>query len=230
MIEPCPSRLLLTGLDEGPMQLVDAHHKLHEAVLPAFKQLQAAMAKDGMALTVASGWRSFSRQAAIWQAKCTGSKVVYNSAQQPVDVLNLSAKQRVEAIMLYSALPGASRHHWGTDLDVFDANAVSADYQLRLQPSEYQAQGPFYAFSQWLEQFAGDFGFFLPYRQFQGGVAAEPWHLSYAPLAEHYQTALTPNLLVETWRAHPIAEQDTLKAILPELFERFIKNICKEHP
>ena len=31
----------------------------------------------------------------------------------------------IETILLWSALPGGSRHHWGTDVDVFDAAAVA---------------------------------------------------------------------------------------------------------
>ena len=34
-----------------------------------------------------------------------------------------------DAILLWSALPGASRHHWGTDFDVFDRAAVPPDYR-----------------------------------------------------------------------------------------------------
>ncbi len=32
--------------------------------------------------------------------------------------------ERVAAILVWSALPGASRHHWGTDCDVIDAAAL----------------------------------------------------------------------------------------------------------
>ncbi|CAM5189250.1 M15 family metallopeptidase [Alishewanella longhuensis] len=93
--------------------------------------------------------------------------------------------------MLYSALPGASRHHWGTELDIYDAAAVPADYQPQLLPAEYASGGPFYKLAWWLECHAAEYGFFLPYKRYQGGVAAEPWHISYQPLAKPYQAAFS---------------------------------------
>ena len=41
--------------------------------------------------------------------------------------------------MRWSAIPGSSRHHWGTDLDVYDAAAVTPDYQVQLTPQEWKA-------------------------------------------------------------------------------------------
>ncbi len=49
--------------------------------------------------------------------------------------------------------------------------------------------------SNWLTDNAEKFGFYFPYDQFRGGVAIEPWHLSYAPLAKQYQSVLNIELL-----------------------------------
>lgn len=222
-----PNSALLTGLDSSQLQAIDEPHLLHQQVIPAFNHLKAAMAKDGISLKVASGWRSFQRQAAIWQAKCDGLRPVYNAAQQLVDIHHLSGLEKIEAIMLYSALPGASRHHWGTDLDIYDAAAVAADYQVQLIAAEYAEDGPFSKLALWLDNYAADFGFFLPYRRFQGGVAAEPWHISYQPLAQHYQQAFKLALLQQTLLQQPIAEQQSVLQHLPGLFPRFITNICE---
>lgn len=227
MTSPIADQALLTGLDGNTMQAYDAHHRLHPQVLPAFQALTTAMAADGIDLRIASAWRSFERQAKIWQAKCDGLRPVYSSTQEAIDISSLQGLAKLDAIMLYSALPGASRHHWGTELDVYDAAAVPANYQLQLQPAEYAAGGPFHKLALWLKQYAADFGFFLPYHTYQGGVAAEPWHISYRPLASQYQAAFTLELLQHTLQQHAIAEQQSVLQHLPRLFARYITNICE---
>lgn len=222
-----PSLAEVTGLDDRLLTPINEHHLLHQQVIPAFTQLKAAMATDGIHLAVVSAWRSFEHQARIWQAKCYGHRPVYNLQQAKVDITQLEGLAKLEAIMLYSALPGASRHHWGTDLDVYDAAAVPETYRPALLTAEYSAGGPFYKLSQWLERYAADFNFFLPYQHYQGGIAAEPWHLSYAPIAASYQAALTEELLTSVWQQHPIAELAAVQQHLTTLYPRFMTNICE---
>ncbi len=54
--------------------------------------------------------------------------------------------------------------------------------KLQLEPWEYQAGGYFYQLTQWLDAHMAEFGFYRPFSTDTGGVAAEPWHLSYHPL------------------------------------------------
>ncbi|WP_350595574.1 M15 family metallopeptidase, partial [Pseudoalteromonas sp. 45-MNA-CIBAN-0466] len=99
------------------------------------------------------------------------------------------------AIMLYSALPGASRHHLGTDLDIYDKSAVSDDYVLQLSPNEYQQGGPFAKLSQWLDTHLAEFGFYRPYQYDLGGVAPELWHISHIAQSAQLIRHLTPEVL-----------------------------------
>ncbi len=218
---------LLTGLCSDSLQQTADAHLLHQQVIPAFDTLAKAMAQDGIKLQIVSAWRGFERQTSIWQAKCDGRRAVFNSEQQVIDISKLQGLAKLEAIMLYSALPGASRHHWGTELDIYDAAAVPADYQPQLQAAEYAAGGPFHKLSLWLAQHAKTYGFFLPYQRYQGGVAAEPWHISYWPVANRCQAAYNLNLLQTTLSEHPIAEQQNVLTHLPALYDRFIMNICE---
>ena len=228
MLSVKPDASLLTGLNQSPMQQVENNQWLHQEVIPAYRELQHAAASDGIQIRLVSGWRSFQRQATIWQAKCNGLRPVYDLTQQPVAITELSGLAKLEAILLYSALPGASRHHWGPDCDIFDAAAVPADYQVQLTAAEYAVNGPFYRLNNWLQQHMTSFGFFRPYARYQGGIAAEPWHLSYRPLAEPCLQAFSPELLQHVLLTHPIAEQQQVLAALPTLFSKFVTNICKE--
>jgi len=52
------------------------------------------------------------RQAEIWNAKAAGLRPVLDANEQPIDTGTLSERELVFAILRWSALPGASRHHW----------------------------------------------------------------------------------------------------------------------
>ncbi|WP_166839722.1 M15 family metallopeptidase [Rheinheimera pleomorphica] len=218
---------VLTGLTERHLVLNAQGVKLHADVAEPFMALCAAARRDGIAISVASSFRSFERQAYIWQAKFNGKKPVFDHDGQRVPIEQLAGRAKLEAILLYSALPGASRHHWGTDLDLYDAAAVTESYQLQLTGQEYGPTGPFYGLATWLAQHARQFGFFLPYQHYQGGVAAEPWHLSYQPVAAQYLAQFSPELLRNCLIQHPIAGQSVVLQYLDSLYSRYISNICE---
>ena len=61
----------------------------------------------------------------------------------PLDAAVMTAPQIVRAILHWSALPGASRHHWGTEIDVIDRAALTDGRKAQLVPAEYGADGVF---------------------------------------------------------------------------------------
>ncbi len=219
---------LLTGFDDSALVELEQRHRLLPEVKAAYQRMQQAAAGDGIELALVSSYRSFAQQARIWTAKYTGQRPVYNKAQQQIDISPLDGFAKIEAILLYSALPGASRHHWGTDLDVFDKAAVTTDYQVQLLDAEYQQGGPFYALDQWLQQRAARFGFFRPYQRDQGGVAKEAWHLSYRPLAEHYLNNFDEIMLTDAIAQSELPDKALLLEYIPLIYQRYVCNICKE--
>ncbi|MDX1391330.1 MAG: M15 family metallopeptidase [Rheinheimera sp.] len=217
---------ILTGLDEQHLCCREDGFMLHRQVLQPFAKLCQAASADGIEIKLVSAYRAFSRQAAIWQAKLDGNRPVYDQHGARVNIRSLSGKAKLDAVLLYSALPGASRHHWGTDLDIYDAAAVPADYKPQLDPAEYAPGGPFNALQQWLSANSGEFGFFLPYAKYQGGVAAEPWHLSYQPLASQFLASFSADTLRQCLLKHPIAEQQLVLEHLEQLVAQYVCNIC----
>lgn len=218
----------LTGRARPPLLEVQPGQWLAPAAATAFQQMAAAARDSGIELAIASSWRDFARQAQIVAAKLAGQRVLYDLAGVALDSSQLTASELLDAVLLYSALPGASRHHWGTDLDVYDKAAVPADYQLQLQIAEYSADGPFYRLSDWLATHAATFGFFRPYRVYQQGVAPEPWHLSYRPLANACLAALSPALLAEAITCAELPLKPLILQQLPALFSRYVTNICDD--
>jgi len=187
--------------------------------------LRAAAAAAGFDLVPQSAYRDFDRQLRIWNAKFNGEAPVNDLSGKPVEALTLTPAQRIDAILVWSALPGASRHHWGTDLDLIDRAAIPAGYRVQLVAEEYAPSGLFGPLGAWLETNAPRFGFFRPFRGVLSGVQAEAWHFSFAPLAEPARRALRVADLRDALRGAPLAGKDAVLERLGELHERYVARI-----
>ena len=206
---------------------------VHRDVVDPFRSLRSAAREAGFDVAILSGFRSFDRQLSIWNRKARGELKVLDSEARPLDITRLSPRDLAFAILRWSALPGASRHHWGTDIDVYDAAAKPDGYEVDLIPAEYENGGYFAPFSEWLDTRianATSFGFFRPYDADRGGVAPERWHLSYAPLAVDFAQVLSPALLRETIQSADILLKDVVLANLDEIVSRFVTNINPNIP
>lgn len=146
----------------------------------AFIKMFYAAQKDGIKLTIISGTRNFNYQKSIWEAKWNGSRLV--------DGKNLAVTvsdpvERAGIILKYSSMPGTSRHHWGTDIDL---NSLDNQY------FETSAGKKVY---EWLRENASGFGYCQPYTPGRSsGYAEEKWHWSYIPLAGGYLTEYVKNI------------------------------------
>jgi len=198
---------------------------LHPAAATVALGLREAARSEGMDLAIVSGFRSFERQLSIWNAKYRGERALFDRQGNAFDYASLDDRSRVDAILLWSALPGASRHHWGTDIDVIDRAAVPADYRPQLTIEEFGTGGPFLRLSDWLSLNMQRFGFFKPYTVDRGGVQPEPWHLSYAPVAVPALEALTIEVLFAAITVSDMEGREQVLARLPELHERYVRNV-----
>lgn len=205
--------------------LADPPCALHVDVIAPFRSLRRAAAADGFDVIPASGFRDFARQLAIWNGKFNGTMALSDASGMPIDGARLAPQERVEAILLWSALPGASRHHWGTDLDLIDRRAVPQGYRVRLTADEFAARGPFAALAAWLETNAPRFGFFRPFRGVLSGVRAEPWHFSFAPVAEPARRRLSAALLREALQDADLAGAPYVLQRIEELHARYVARI-----
>jgi LAS superfamily LD-carboxypeptidase LdcB len=222
----------LTGRDESHLCSAEVAERLgvyvHRDVVVPFDELRSHALTAGFDVAIESGFRTFDKQLSIWNRKAHGELAVLDSDARPIDISTLSEHDLVFAILRWSALPGASRHHWGTDLDVFDAAARPAGYSIELVPSEYDGEGMFSPFSRWFdEQIAHGTsgGFFRPYDRDRNGVAPERWHVSYGPLANEFLEMLTVDVLRQTVEASDMLLKRVVLANLDEIMDRFVKNV-----
>jgi LAS superfamily LD-carboxypeptidase LdcB len=207
------------------VQRDDLGAALHPEAIAPFLALREAAAREGIDLAIYSGFRDFSNQCRIWNLKYRGERPLYDARGNVRDRTGLAEDELIGAILAWSALPGASRHHWGTELDVIDRAAMPPDYRVRLLPQEAEPGGVFERLHQWLPAGIARFGFFQPYREYRGGVFAEPWHLSYAPVAVPALQQLGEELVAAAIRDADLLGKAVVLARLPDLFRNYVANI-----
>ncbi|ABS25636.1 M15 family metallopeptidase [Anaeromyxobacter sp. Fw109-5] len=218
---------LLVGRCSDPMiPFGTSGVRLHREVIPPLEALVAAAAGEGIGLEVASGFREFDRQAKIWNEKARGERPLLDAAESPVDASQLSPEQRVFALLRWTALPGASRHHWGTDLDVFDRSALSPGAEPLLERREAEHGGTFARLHAWLDENLDRFGFFRPYDRDRGGVRPEPWHLSYAPVSRHLQEAFSLELLQGVLGGTELELKEVVLRHIETIYARYVDNVA----
>lgn len=126
----------------------------------------------GLELKAISTTRNFYSQKWIWESKWTGKRKVdgMNLARSVTDY-----EKRGLMILKYSSMPGTSRHHWGTDVD------------LNSLENSYFEKGDGLVIYNWLLKNAPSFGYYLVYTTGRdGGYNEEKWHWSYMPLASKF--------------------------------------------
>jgi LAS superfamily LD-carboxypeptidase LdcB len=198
---------------------------LHYEAVASFLAMRDAAGAQGIDLMPRSSFRDFDTQLQIWNQKWAGERPLYDRQSQLLDRRRLADGEVIDAILCWSAIPGGSRHHWGSDVDVIDAAAVPQGYSVQLVPREYAPDGIFTALSTWLEANMHRFGFFRPYRTDRGGVSPEPWHLSYAPISVPALESLSLSVLRQVLDASAIAGKPYVMARLPEIYTRFLLSI-----
>ncbi len=200
------------------------NHFLQPQAMKAFQGLQQSAVQNGFNLQPASSFRDFQRQQLIWNAKFNGARKVHDDQGNPIDLNQLSDWQKAQTILRWSAMPGASRHHWGTEIDFFDPDLLPVNQSLQLEPWEYQQGGYFYELSQFLQEKLSHFDFALPFMQCNQyfNIGREPWHISYLPLAGIAQQQFCPEILLASWQNEEIAGKITLIRNINEIFMRFL--------
>lgn len=156
----------------------------------AFENMKNEALKEGIKIEIISAFRSYDRQKAIWNRKFRSNE---KSGLSPI--------QNIIKIIEYSTLPGTSRHHWGTDVDIVDGNIVPIGDVL--VEENFHGDGPYVKLREWMDINAEKFGFCRPYNNNskRKGFKYEPWHYSYAPIAipmlEAYNKLNLNDLLVQ---------------------------------
>ncbi len=162
----------------------------------AFIRMYEAAQRDSVRLVIRSATRNFDSQKKIWENKWSGETPLESNKRA-----NLIADEtmRAKEILKYSSMPGSSRHHWGTDIDL---NAFN---------NHYFEEGEGLKIYQWLSVNAPEFGFCQPYTKKdlsrQTGYEEEKWHWSYLPVSGHLIRQARASLRDDLINGFPGSEQ-----------------------
>lgn len=119
--------------------------------------------KDGFRLVIISATRNFDYQKRVWENK-------WKSLPDTMSDFNKTLK-----ILKFSSMPGSSRHHWGTELD------------LNVLENSYFETGKGKKILDWMNANAYKYGFCHAYNAGRStGYHEERWHWSYLPLSRKY--------------------------------------------
>lgn len=200
---------------------------VHKQMLHDFLLLQKAAREAGFDLQVISGFRDYERQLKIWNAKARGERPLFDDQGNALDYSRLLPQEVMWAILRWSALPGASRHHWGTDIDVFDQK-TQRPADVKLLMSECEGEGPAARLHDWLDSVFSEkrsFGFYRPYNTDRGGVAPEKWHLSYYHLARRMIGVYTHSIFRKNIEESDLLLKDEVLERSAEIYQRYLINV-----
>ncbi|MEE4245504.1 MAG: M15 family metallopeptidase [Kangiellaceae bacterium] len=203
----------------------DCQVTLHQDVVGPLTELLTALRQAGLATTIVSHWRSFEHQAKIWNSKWHGSRTLLNRQQETIDVSKLTDQEKLTAICWWSAIPGTSRHHWGTDFDIFLSSPIEQGYRPQLTPKEFYDNGPCFKLEQWIELNLTKFGFFRPYDIYRGGVMIEPWHISYKPIADKLISQIDKQKINQRLALHKVAGHEMIAEQIDSYLETYVFNV-----
>ena len=184
----------------------DDNTYLRKECFEAFKKMWEAARAEGVYLNIISATRNFYRQKAIWERKWNK----YASTHP-------DPTERALKILEYSSMPGSSRHHWGTDIDLND-----------LENSSFKQGGRYEKEYKWLQAHAHEYGFCQPYSpkgdERPNGYNEERWHWSYLPLARPFTEEYRQRIKSEMIRGFKGSE--TAKDV--KIIEHYVLGINKE--
>jgi len=164
--------------DHPMMERIDPKHAdrenlyMHKEAYQAYRGMHISAKTHGIKLVIKSAARNFDYQGSIWGRKWRGETLLENKLNASQDINN--DLDRVTEIMKFSSMPGTSRHHWGTDIDL--NNFTNAYFKSGQGKAEYD----------WLRNNAHKFGFYQSYTDKSSGrpgYEEEKWHWSYMPIA-----------------------------------------------
>ena len=179
---------------------------LHRETYSKFIEMYDAAKKEGVSLKIVSGTRNFNEQKDIWNRKWAK----FSRLGDSISIM--------KEILLYSSMPGTSRHHWGTDMDLIDLN------------NSYFESGVGLKAYKWLNENASKYGFCQVYDDKKNtkrtGYELEKWHWSYMPLSSKYLKRY--NELVNYSMINGFAGSNLAKKLNPiELYVNGINKSCQ---
>ncbi|PHR69358.1 MAG: D-alanyl-D-alanine carboxypeptidase [Lutibacter sp.] len=200
-------------IGKGSPEFYGEGYQLQKEAYDAFLLMKAEALISGIDIEIVSSYRSFEHQKRIWTRKYM--KFISEG---------LTPSETIDKIIEYSTIPGTSRHHWGTDVDIIDGSKKAPKNVLN--SNNFLDNNVYSELRIWLEENANKFGFYLVYTNdtSRKGFKYEPWHYSYKPLSK---PMLKQYLKVDIQKLLKSEELQGSKYFTDEFIDKYIiQNIC----
>ena len=115
--------LLPYGLGTPDLVEFQPGYFVDREIVGDLQALADAAKANGFELRVESAYRTFEKQLSIWNRKARGELPLLSETGEKMERPK-DEEELMYAILTWSALPGASRHHLGTDIDVVDGAEI----------------------------------------------------------------------------------------------------------
>jgi len=184
---------------------------LRKDTYEAFQKMYEHALADSIRLQIRSATRNFDYQKGIWEAKWTGEKLIENG--ENLAETTPDPKERTLKILRFSSMPGTSRHHWGTDID------------LNSFENSWFEKGEGLDIYKWLKKHGPEHGFCQPYSAGRPyGYLEERWHWSYMPVS-----AVLTNLVKKELKNEMITEfMGSESAVLIDVVKHYVLGINED--
>ena len=199
---------------------------IHHEVISPLEKLRKELKKYGFEMFVLSGHRNHLDQLRIWNEKVEGKRPILSADGLTLDTNKLSDEDIVKSICRWSAIPGASRHHWGTDIDVICKKSTPTGYDVKLTADEVCDDGIFGKFHLKLDELLeSGHPFFRPYAKDNGGVLPERWHLSFYPIAQELMSKYSIEVFERNIEETNLHLKEVLLHELEYFYNTFVLNV-----
>ena len=173
----------LPGDWESRIELVDTKNvwdediKIEKKTFKKYKELKAALEKEGIYIELDSVYRSVAEQQKIWD--------------------DWTVEKGLEYVQKYVAVPGTSEHHTGLAVDI----CIRKDGELVYENEDMMAEKEIF---NKIHKRLAEFGFILRYPEGKEditGYGAEVWHFRYINSPEIAKEIMDKGLTFEEWYA-----------------------------
>ena len=214
--------MLPYGLGNPDLVEAQAGYFVDRAIVGDLNKLTDACREAGFEVRIESAYRPFEKQLSIWNRKARGELQLLDANGEPMQ-RPADEEELMYAILTWSALPGASRHHLGTDIDVVDGGACPPGYEVQLTPAE--CTGIFAKFHEFLTariREGAAFGFERVFAPGRGKIRPEGWHIAHLPTSRKRLENFSLATLRSIYENTDIACKRVLLARLESLAEDYI--------
>jgi len=214
--------LLPYGLGEPDLVEFQPGYLVDRAIVDDLRALSDEARANGFGLRLESAYRSFDKQLSIWNRKARGELPLLSETGVPME-RPTDEEELMYAILTWSALPGASRHHLGTDIDVVDGMACPDGYEVQLTPAECDGMfAKFHAFLTERMSSGNAFGFSRVFVPGRGKIRPEGWHIAHLPTSRMRLSHFSLDVLREIYEHSEMACKRVVLARLDKLAEEYI--------